>query len=90
LVSVVRWCARHGSNVQEVTAIERANFPPLTRAPRSPGPDIELEYEDGYPKLPAPLDRRQNLEKEKFLDGLRRQAMPAVPKKLRSVDGGAE
>src|SRR5262245_55974643 len=55
------------------------------------GDDYPLEYyEDGYPKLPACLDRRKNLEKEKFLDGLRRQAMPAAPNKLRSVDWGAE
>ena len=55
----------------EVTAIERANFPPLTRlqptiyktaARGTPQPlqgdDYQLEYyEDGYPKLPACLDR---------------------------------
>jgi hypothetical protein len=46
----------------EVMAIERANFPPMTRPPK-PGAlqadDYQVEYyEDGYPKLPDFLRRK--------------------------------
>jgi hypothetical protein len=46
----------------EVKAIERANFPPMTRPPK-PGAlqadDYQVEYyEDGYPKLPDFLRRK--------------------------------
>jgi hypothetical protein len=62
----------------EVVAIERANFPPLTRLKNNKetirsgtdaGDDNQLEHhEDGYPKLPACLDRLRNLKGDELND----------------------
>jgi hypothetical protein len=48
----------------EVMAVERANFPPLTKPPAlQSAPDIEIEtYADGYPRLPDGLRRIQKGE----------------------------
>ena len=58
--SVIDFLQRGAELRRHVVAIERWNYPPLYRRPPLSGDDVQLEYyTDGYPKLPACLDRRE-------------------------------
>ena len=62
-----------------VVAIERWNYPPLDRRPPLSGDDVQLEYyTDGYPKLPACLDRREVRAMTEFILPRRRCGRPTT------------
>jgi len=56
---VIDFLRRSEDLLRLVISVECRNYPPVYRRPALQGDDIIIEsYADGYPKLPASLDRR--------------------------------